>query len=113
MAKKTNYSKEIEEIKRLKDLNVILKHGDMENALLSNAAKDSETINDNVIDNLLDKADSEDHGREKGLDVLTRLTTSAAQTRRQPAAPARPAGSRSKAKTAAKNKAKPTARKRR
>lgn len=72
-SKKARLSKEVEEIRRLRDLNRILKAGDFENALLSNSAKDSETLNDNVYGALLDKADEE--GRNAGgLEVIERLT---------------------------------------
>lgn len=72
-SKKARLSREIEEIRRLKDLNRILKAGDFENALLSNSAKDSETLNDNVYGALLDQADEEERGSH-GLEVIERLT---------------------------------------
>lgn len=72
--KKARLSKEVEEIKRLKDINKILKIGDLENALLSNAAKDSESLNDNVLDSLLQGAGAE-KTNDKGLEVLQRLIT--------------------------------------
>lgn len=71
-----DYSKEVEEIRRLQDLNRILKAGDIENALLSNSAKDSETLPDNVLDSLLEKANIEERGNDRGLEVIERLTTS-------------------------------------
>ncbi len=75
-SKKARYSKEVEEIKRMKDLNRILKAGDVENALLSNSSKDSETLNDNVLDKLLDRANTyETSGNDRGLEVIERLTT--------------------------------------
>jgi len=75
-SKRAKFSKEVEEIRRLKDLNRILTAGDLENALLSNSAKDSETVNDNVLDALLSKANSEEtRGNERGLEVIERLTT--------------------------------------
>lgn len=40
-----------------------------ENALLSNFAKDSETLNENVLDSLIEKADSEGKAGEKSLEV--------------------------------------------
>jgi|HubBroStandDraft_3_1064219.scaffolds.fasta_scaffold181188_2 hypothetical protein len=81
-SKKAKYSKEVEEIKRLKDLSRILKAGDVENALLSNSSKDSETLNDNVLDKLLDNANSYETPRnDKGLEVIERLTTSSGGSR--------------------------------
>lgn len=76
VSRRAKYSKEVEEIKRMRDLNRILKAGDLENALLSNSAKDSETLNDNVLDSLLSKANSQDQGNERGLEMIERLTTS-------------------------------------
>ncbi len=76
--KKAKFTKEVEEIRRLRDISRILKAGDVENALLSNAAKETETMNDNVLDKLLANADIEQHGGGKGLEIIERLTTSAA-----------------------------------
>lgn len=79
---KAKYSKEVEEIRRMKDLNRILKAGDVENALLSNSSKDSETLNDNVLDKLLDKANTyETAGNDRGLEVIERLTTGSGGSR--------------------------------
>ncbi|MCW6160414.1 MAG: hypothetical protein LVQ95_05005 [Candidatus Micrarchaeales archaeon] len=72
-SKRARLSKEVEEIRRLRDLNKLLKAGDFENALLSNSAKDSETLNDNVYGALLDRADAEERGT-RGLEVIERLT---------------------------------------
>ncbi len=81
-SKKAKYSKEVEEIKRLRDLNMILKAGDVENALLSNSAKDSETLNDNVLDSLMSKADSYETGKsDRGLEIIEKLTTNSGSTR--------------------------------
>lgn len=76
-SKRAKFSKEVEEIRRLKDLNQILKAGDLENALLSNSAKDSETVNDNVLDALLSKANSEETRKnDRGLEAIEKLTAS-------------------------------------
>ncbi len=80
VSKRAKYSKEVEKIKGLRDLNRILKAGDVENALLSNSAKDSETLNDNVLDSMLSKADSYDQGNERGLDTIERLTSAGGGT---------------------------------
>lgn len=66
----------------MRDLNRILKAGDVENALLSNSAKDSETMNDNVLDTLLDNANNMDRKYEKGLDIIERLTAGSASSSR-------------------------------
>ncbi len=83
-SKKAKYSKEVEEIKRMRDLNKILKAGDVENALLSNSAKDSETMNDNVLDNLLDNANGTDRSSERGLELIERLTSGSGGIRKSP-----------------------------
>ena len=71
---KAEYQKEVEEIRRLQDLSRILKAGDVENALLSNSAKDSETLPDNVLDSMLERANVEERGGEKGLELIEKLT---------------------------------------
>ena len=80
-SKRAKYSKEVEEIKRMRDLGRILKAGDVENALLSNSAKDSETMNDNVLDNLLFNANRSDRGSERGLELIERLTVGSSSRR--------------------------------
>ncbi len=76
-SKRAKYSKEVEEIRRMRDLSRILKAGDVENALLSNSAKDSETMNDNVLDNLLDNVNNSGRGSERSLELIENLTGSA------------------------------------
>ena len=73
-SKKAQYSKEVEEIKHMRELGKILKAGDLENALLSNAAKDNEIINDNVLDSLLEQADEGGRGGQRGLELIEQLT---------------------------------------
>ncbi len=68
------YSKEIEEIRRLRDLNSILKAGDLENALLSNSAKESEPMNENVLDDLLQNANREERAGGRSLEEIEKLT---------------------------------------
>ena len=82
LSRRAKYSKEVEEIRRMRDLNKILKAGDVENALLSNSAKDSETMNDNVLDNLLDNANNVNRSTGKGLELIERLTTGTASRAR-------------------------------
>lgn len=58
MAKKTRHGKyagEVEKIRMMRSLNEMLKTSDMENALLSNSARDSETVSDVVVDEMLNK----------------------------------------------------------
>ena len=79
-SKKAKLNREIEEIKRLKDLQNILKAGDLENALLSNSTQDVEPINENIIDTVLQRAEAQKISGEKNLEVIERLTTSGGAT---------------------------------
>ena len=79
-SKRARLSREVEEIRKLRDLNKILKVGDFENALLSNSAKDSETLNDNVYGALLDQAETEERNTG-GLEVIERLTMATGEGR--------------------------------
>ena len=81
--KKGKYSRELEQLKMLKSINSMLKSSDMENALLANSAKDSETMPDSMVDDMLGRIMSE---RERNRDIIdiNRLTAQAAtaQSRR-------------------------------
>ncbi|HVC58482.1 MAG TPA: hypothetical protein VND15_03340 [Candidatus Acidoferrales bacterium] len=72
--KKSKYAHEMQRIKDLSALNRVLKKGDIENALLSNATKDSETISDNVIDNMLDQVEK-GKNNQRDLEIVERLTS--------------------------------------
>ena len=78
MAKKSSmkakYNREVEEIRRLHDLNRLLKAGDLQNALLSSSSSDSEIMNEAVVDSLLEQADREAKAGSRGLDIITKLT---------------------------------------
>ncbi len=68
MAKKGGkYSAELEKLKLLKSINSMLKTSDIENALLSNSAKESEIVSDSTIDALLAKAASKNQSRDINL----------------------------------------------
>lgn len=71
--KKSKYALEMQRIKDLSALNRVLKKGDIENALLSNATKDSETISDNVIDSMLDQVEK-GKTNQRDIEVVERLT---------------------------------------
>lgn len=75
MAKNKNgkYANELEKIRMLKSINSVLKKGDVENALLSNSARDSEIVSDTVIEGMLDNLSS---GRnpQKDIEVVEKLT---------------------------------------
>ncbi|MCL4389571.1 hypothetical protein M1397_03105 [Candidatus Marsarchaeota archaeon] len=65
MAKKRGrYSAELEKLKLLKSINSMLKTSDIENALLSNSAKESEIVSDSTIDALLSKAESKNTAKD-------------------------------------------------
>jgi len=49
------YATELERLRELNAINEVLKKSDIENAALTNTSKDSETVNDNVLDNMLDQ----------------------------------------------------------
>ncbi len=65
--KSGKYSKELEQLKMLKSINSMLKSSDMENALLSNSAKESETMPDNMVDEMLGNISAE---RERNKDIF-------------------------------------------
>ncbi len=74
------YGAELEKIKRLRTLDSILKRSDVESALLSNAAKDSEPVRENLIDNILDNLSKEKDG-ERNLEIIEELSMSKKGTR--------------------------------
>ncbi|HUC38753.1 MAG TPA: hypothetical protein VL944_01330 [Candidatus Acidoferrum sp.] len=122
--KNAKYSKELEQIKMLKSINSVLKTSDMENALLANSAKDSETVSDGMVEEMLGTVRAQ-RDRNRGVQDIERFTTQVASTapqrraqhpkpsrRAMPARRARPKMKRS-AKRMAHGKAKRTAHKRR
>jgi len=72
--KSGKYAAELAKIKEMKTLDTILKKGDIENALLTNAAKESETISDNVVDAILNSAEKGKVG-ERDMGIIEKLTT--------------------------------------
>lgn len=79
MAKRKSgkYSKELEQMRMLKSINTMLKSSDMENALLSNSAKESETVPDSVVDEMLGKI-SVEREKSKAIFDVEKITTEAA-----------------------------------
>ncbi len=77
-SKNGKYAKEIDEIRRLKSINRLLKVGDIENVLLSNAAKDTESMNETVLDDLLQKVQRNEGSSEKELEIVEKLITKGA-----------------------------------
>jgi hypothetical protein len=94
--KNSKYAAELAKIKELRALDAILKKGDIENALLSNSAKDSEPISDNVIDAILNSADAGKTG-ERDLKIIERLTTNNPNKKR-PSAKSKPKKAKAKVK---------------
>ena len=57
--KKQDSRKEVENLKRLREIEAMIQKGDIENAFVSNASKDSETVSNAVADDILNKLESE------------------------------------------------------
>ena len=74
MPKRNKYSNEVEKLKMLKSINSVLKKGDIENALLSNSARDNEIVSDTVIEGMLDNLNS-GKGADRDMEVVEKLTT--------------------------------------
>lgn len=68
------YSRELEQIRMLKSINSVLKTSDMENALLANSAKDSETVSDGMVEEMLGTVRAE-RDRNRGIQDIERFTT--------------------------------------
>jgi pyruvate carboxylase len=74
------YAKELERLRELNAINEVLKKSDIENAALTNTSKDSETVNDNAIDNMLDQLNI-DKNANKDLQIVESLTSSSHNAR--------------------------------
>ena len=72
--KRGKYAAELARIKELSTLEMILKKGDVENALLTNSAKESEPVSENVIDSILNSVEKGKVG-EKDMALIESLTT--------------------------------------
>jgi hypothetical protein len=86
------YAKELERLRELNAINEVLKKGDIENAALTNASKDSEVVSDSSIDNMLDQLNI-DRNSSKDLEIVEGLTGQSRKgirpSRRSSAKPAR------------------------
>jgi hypothetical protein len=71
-SKKSKYSAELEKLKELNAIKEVLKKSDIENAALTNTSKDSETVSDTVIDNMLNRLNL-DKNANKDLEIVERL----------------------------------------
>ncbi|MCL4363424.1 hypothetical protein M1439_03175 [Candidatus Marsarchaeota archaeon] len=75
--KQSDDKREIEEIKRLKDLEAIIKRSSMENVLISGASKDFENSNNSTADTIINSL-SKDKFESKDIALLDRLTQTTA-----------------------------------
>lgn len=109
--KRGKYANELERLRELNAINEVLKKGDIENAALTNTSKDSETVSDNVIDNMLDRLNL-DKNSTRDLQIVERLSSHAGEVAPKPKG-ARKLAKRTPPKTAMKQKIKGTKRKKR
>lgn len=70
---KGKYANELERLRELNAIKEVLKKSDIENAALTNTSKDSETVNDNVVDNMLAQLQI-DKNSSKDLEIIESLT---------------------------------------
>ena len=94
-AKPGKNSKEIEQIHMLKSINQMLKSSDMENALISNSARDSETVPDAVVDEMLGRI-SADRERSRAMLDVEKLAGEVSRRTAQRQKPARRSPKRAK-----------------
>ncbi len=76
--KKKNVQEEIEGLKRLKEIESLIKKGDIENAFVSNVSKDSETVNNIMADDILNRIGSEKIDT-KDVDSIVSMTASSSK----------------------------------
>jgi len=74
MKQKKDSRKEIEDLKKLREIDALIKRGDIENAFISNASKDSEMVSEAVADDILNKLDSE-HINTRDISSIISLTS--------------------------------------
>jgi len=72
--KKGKYAGELEKLKELNAINEVLKKSDIENAALTNTSKDSETVSDNALDNMLNQLNL-DRNSNKDLEIVESLSS--------------------------------------
>ncbi len=77
--KQSDDKKEIEEIKRLRDLEEIIRRSSMENVLISGASKDFENSNNSTADIIIDSLSKDKFG-DKDIALLDKLTATTTQT---------------------------------
>jgi len=91
--KRGKYARELEKIRQMRALNNMLAKGDVENALLSGGAKESEPASDNVVDSMLDRLQQKEKG-SRDVELVEKLTESVkpGAARKRPAARKKAAG---------------------
>lgn len=72
--KKGKYADEIARLKALNAIKEVLKKSAIENAALTNTSKDSETVSDNVVDNMLNQLNL-DKNSTKDLEIVEALSS--------------------------------------
>jgi hypothetical protein len=72
--KKRRYQEELKRIKQLSAINKVLKKGDVENAFLNNADKETEISKDTAVERMLDVLE-EERSSKKDLALLDSLVT--------------------------------------
>lgn len=72
--RKGRYTSELEKLKRLNAINEVLKKGEIENAALTYAPKDTESAGENVIDNMLSQLNSKKH-TNRDLEIIENLSS--------------------------------------
>lgn len=73
--KKSKYAVELERLRELSAIEEVLKKSDIENAALTNTSKDSETVNDNVLDTMLEQLNLNKNAN-KDLEIVESLMAS-------------------------------------
>lgn len=76
--RKGKYASELEKLKKLNAINEVLQKGDIENAALTNVSKDSETVSDSTIDNMISKLNLSKHAT-KDLEIIENLSSKSKQ----------------------------------
>lgn len=71
---KGKYATELERLRALNAIKEVLKKGDIENAALTNTSKDSETVSDNVIENMLNQLNLNKNSA-KDFEIVESLTS--------------------------------------
>jgi hypothetical protein len=70
--KKGKYADELAKLKELNAIEEVLKKSDIENAALTNTSKDSETVGDNAVENMLNQLNL-DKNANRNLEIVGRL----------------------------------------